>query len=238
MATTKDPNGISYNRIHHNYFTAKDIAYGRAIGYSGNSHHNEIDHNYIEKIKTQNQLNGHDNYFHNNVIDDVKDTELKKGQQGNGISIEDYALSTYNNRITYNTIENTQGAGIAFIALGKHTTEQIFSNTISHNYFFNCGSEYIMKNGKRYKNRFRAIYLPHYSDVKGQYFYDNVIVSDFNQTIYYRKEYLTIKEFNSKNRINKNGDKIKGNSSIFNPNTHGAGDKSEIKREAGVDAPF
>jgi len=239
MATTKDPKGIAYNRIHHNYFTAKDLAYGRAITYSGNTHHNEIHHNYIENIKTQNQLNGHDNYFHHNIIDNVKNTELKKGQQGNGISIEDYALSTYNNRIIHNSISNTQGAGIAFIALGKqHTKEHISSNTIGHNYFLNCGSQYIIRNGKKHKNRFRAIYLPHYSDVKGQYFYDNAIVSDFNQTVYYRKEYLSIKEFNKKNQINKNGDKIKGNSSIFNPNTHGAGDKNEIRKNTGSTAPF
>jgi len=232
-ATTKDPKGIAYNKIHHNYFTAKDIAYGRAIGYSGNTHHNEIDHNYIEKIKTQNQLNGHDNYFHHNVIDGVKDTLLKKGQQGNGISIEDYALSTYNNKITYNTISNTEGAGIAFIALGKHTKELIYSNTIAHNYFVNCGSQYLIKNGKKYKNRFRSIYLSPYHDVKGQYFYDNAIISDFNQTIYYRKEYLTTEEFNKKNQINQNGDKIRGNISIFNPHTHGAGDKNKMRRNAG-----
>ena len=233
LATTKDIKGIYYNRIHHNYFTAKDIAYGRAITYSGNSHHNEIDHNYIEKIQTQNQLNGHDNYFHHNIIDEVKDTILKEGQQGNGISIEDYALSTYNNKITYNTISNTEGAGIAFIALGEHTKENIYSNTIAHNYFVNCGSEYIMRNGKREKNRFRAIYLPHYSDIKEQSFYDNAIISDFNQTVYYRKEFLTTEEFNKKNQINKNGDKIKGNSSIFNPLIHGARDKIKVRNKAG-----
>ncbi len=233
MATTTDIDGIAYNKIDHNYFTAKDLAYGRAIAYSGNTHHNEIAYNYIEKLHTQNQLNGHDNYFHHNIIDDVKDTLLKDGQQGNGISIEDYALSTYNNKITYNTISNTQGAGIAFIALGEHTKEHISSNTIAHNYFLNCGSQYLMRDGKMHKNRFRAIYIPHYSDVKAQYFYDNAIVSDFNQTIYYRKEYLTVKEFNKKNQTNKYGDKIKANSSIFNPNTHGAGDKTKIRSYSG-----
>jgi len=234
LATTKNTKGIAHNRIHHNYFTAKDIAYGRAIAYSGNSHHNEIDHNYIEKIKTQNQLNGHDNYFHHNVIDEVKDTLLKQGQQGNGIAIEDYALSTYNNKITNNTISNTEGAGIAFIALGKHTKELIYSNTIAHNYLVNCGSEYIMRNGKRYKNRFRAIYIPHYSDIKGQYFYENAIISDFNKSIYYRKEFLTTKEFNKKSQTNESGDKIKENSSIGNLLIHGAGDKNKIRKEAGM----
>ena len=233
LATTKNTKGIAHNRIHHNYFTAKDIAYGRAIAYSGNTHHNEIDHNYIEKIKTQNQLNGHDNHFHHNVIDDVKDTLLKEGQQGNGIAIEDYALSTYNNKITYNTISNTEGAGIAFIALGNHTKEFISSNTIAHNYFVNCGSESSMRKGKRYKNRFRAIYLPHYSDIKEQYFYDNAIISDFNQTVYYRKAFLTTKEFNKKSQTNQTGDKIKENSSTFNPLIHGAGDKSKIRKDAG-----
>ena len=69
-----------------------------------------------------------------------------------------------------------------------------------------------MRNGKMHKNRFRAIYIPHYRDVKGQYFYDNAIISDFNQTVYYRKEYLTTEEFNKKNQTNQKGDKIKGNS--------------------------
>ncbi len=230
-ATTKDKKGeeIAYNKIVHNYFTAKDISYGRAIAYSGNTHHNEISNNYIEKIPTQNQLNGHSNYFHHNVIDQVTDTPLKEGQQGHAITIEDYALSSYNNRIVHNTISNIEGAGIAFIALGEKTKERIFANTIAHNYFWNCGNP---------KSKFRSIYIPHYSDVKAQYFYDNAILSDFNKTIYYRKEFLSVEAFNKKNNLNKNNDQIHANQSIFNPDEHGAGEIKQIRYNTGSNAPL
>ncbi len=230
-ATTKKDKDheISHNRIDHNYFTADEIIYGRAIAYSGNTHHNEVAYNYIEKIHTQNQLSGHHNYFHHNVIDQVYDTPLREGQQGNGITIEDYALSNYDNKILYNTIMNTEGAGIAFIALGKNTQEEIFNNTIAHNYLLNCGTP---------KSKFRSLYLPHYRDIKKQYIYENAIRADYNRTIHYRKEYLSVDAFNKRNNLNKNHDQIYGNQSIFNPNKHGAGELKKIRYNAGSNAPF
>jgi hypothetical protein len=217
-ATTTNSTGIAYNKIHHNYFSAKGLAYGRAIGYSGNTHHNELYNNYIENIRTHNQLCGHHNHFHHNTINNVKDTKLKNSQQGNGISLEVYAGNTYENIIEYNTISNTEGSGIVFTASGN-ANKDISKNTIRNNLFVNCGQT---------TGKFRSLFVPHYIDIREQYIFDNTFVytkmSSFKKTIYYRKEYLTPNELNLKNT--NRGDKISGNtisSSPTNNSNVGAG---------------
>ena len=196
-ASTKAPNEIAHNRVSFNYFSTKDISYGRAFGYSGNVHHNRITYNYIKDTSTQNQLNGHDNYFAYNLIDTVSDTPLKRGQQGNGISLEDYLGDTYNNEIVHNIIQNTEGAAVAFIALGDKSKYSIMNNKINNNIFINCGKK---------SRRYRTLYLPSYKDVKEQYIQNNLFINNQTEPIAYHKQALTVEEFNSRT-----DSKIRGN---------------------------
>lgn len=206
QALTMESTGteISNNKIHHNFFTAPDIVYGGAITYSGNAHHNEIYNNYIYDMPKDSQLGGNYNHFHHNIIDKIRDTPVKSGNQGDAITLEDYSLDTYNNTIEYNTITNTEGAAIHIIASGNKN-DNISKNTFRKNLIKNCGQE----TGKS-----RSLFIEHYVDIREQYFYDNAIVWDKTNThnkIYYRQEYLTVDEFNAKNLNNIKNDKMIGN---------------------------
>jgi len=195
-ASSQEPSEIAYNQISFNYFSAKGLSYGRGIDYSGNVHHNTITYNYIKDTSTQNQLNGYNNYFAYNIIDGVLDTPLKRGEQGNGISLEDYQGDNHHNQIVHNIIKDTQGSAIAFIALGEKSLYRVIDNNISSNIFINCGK------GSRY----RTLYIPAYSDIKEQYIQNNTFIKSQTRAISYRDQTLTIKEFN-----NKTDNKIRGN---------------------------
>jgi len=126
------------NLIHHNFITSPDIAYGGRIATDGKwCYQNEIFNNTIKNISVRNQLNGHNNHFHHNIIDTVRHSPLKSFPTGQGIQLGAYASPVYDNIYENNLIMNTEGAGIGFS--GFNTVGDVYKNVFRNNLIFNCG---------------------------------------------------------------------------------------------------
>ena len=193
------PTEVTRLNIHHNFITAKDLGYGRAFGYSGGAHHNEIHHNYIKDIKVQNQCDGTYNHFHHNWIDGVSDTTLKRGQEGHAIVLAPWYENDHHNIFEYNTIKNVDGAGI-FLEGSNNASDDTSRNVFRNNLFQNCGR----------KEEGFAIIIDRYQDVRGNDFFHNAILSSNSEKIIkYRGKRMTLEEFERMNGAN--GDQISGN---------------------------
>ena len=132
------------NRIHHNFLTSPDIAYGGRIGWGGEwCYQNEIFCNIIQNISVRNQPNGRDNHFHHNIIDGVRHSPLVSFPAGQGINLQastslDSADSpVYGNIYENNLIMNTDGAGIVISGFNIHG--DVYENVFRNNLVFNCG---------------------------------------------------------------------------------------------------
>lgn len=161
---------MAYNNIHHNYFTAKDLEYGRFFAISQRAHNNEIHHNYVEHMKLQSQLSGTDNNLHHNVIVNTTDTSMKSGQEGHAINIAAYTnYPATGNIVEYNTFDNAEGAAVAFIATGQEA-DDVSGNIVRNNYMHNCGT---------ITDQFRSLYVQNqYPDIRVNTFVGNSIVHD------------------------------------------------------------
>jgi len=204
-------------RIHHNFFTASDISYGRAIGFSGtNVHDIEVYRNYFFDLITPSQLNGRDNHIHHNWFEKIKDTRLKDGEQGQAITLSPYNGNVNNNLIEYNTFSNGEGPCVELIAYDREE-DDISGNTLQENLFINCGTSpwYPAGLGK-------GIYIQSYSGMRANNFFNNIFSSSLTQnTIFHRDAEVTPVGFNDRNTMA--GDAIHGNGSLAELADQGAG---------------
>jgi hypothetical protein len=205
-------------KIHHNYFTSRDLVYGRAMAISGDGvTENEIYNNYFHNLNIRSQIMGKNNHIHHNWFDGAKDTPMKRGEQGQAIALEAYNGNPTGNLFEYNTIANTEGPGIELVASGK-SSDDISGNTFKKNLFINCGTNpyYSWGVGK-------GIAIQQYVDIRANNFYDNAFTSTLtSDTVYHRQAQVSPEEFNSRNGIG--GDDISGNTSTVTD--QGAGDMS------------
>lgn len=194
---------IENNKIYNNIFTAPDIIYGRGMGYSGNGiQNNEIHHNLFYKLQTQNQLNGKNNHFHHNWFDNMNDTPLKNGEQGQAITLAAYNGNPTGNIFEYNTITNTEGPGIELIASGN-SSKDISGNIFRKNLFENCGTTPYYS-----YNKGVGIAIQRYDDIGSNTFTDNAF-KGIESYINHRHNTVTTSVFNERNGIE--GDIIHGN---------------------------
>jgi len=214
--TNAGDNPITDNKIYNNYFTADNLEYGRAIGYSGNGvQNNEIYRNYLTKLHTKSQLGGVNNHFHHNWIKDIFDTPYKNGAEGQGITISCYSNTTSvtGNIIEFNTFEDIDDAGIELRGYNLEERD-VSNNTINKNLFINCG-----RNAKYSSDSGKGIVVKHYQDIRDNNFYDNAFISS-GKAITHRNVEVTTDEFNSRDGVS--GDNISANTT--EQSDQGAGD--------------
>ena len=105
--TADNGEALTNNEVFNNTLTAPDIAYGGRIGLDGkNAANNYFHNNIITDIKSPIQFNGHDNRFQNNQVTDIKQSPLKPAETGNAIIVQAYTSPVYNITITNNTFKN------------------------------------------------------------------------------------------------------------------------------------
>lgn len=210
-------NSHTNNKIHHNLFTAPDIAYGRGLAYSGDgANNNEIYNNYFHDLSLRNQLNGKNNHIHHNVFEDIVDTLLKPGEQGQAIGLENYNGNPTGNVFEYNTFKGIDGPAIELVASGN-AGKDISGNTFKKNLFEDCG-----RNAYRDWAKNKGIAIEHYVDVRANNYIDNAFV--VGNGIYHRQAQVSPSEFNARNGID--GDNISGNTVTITD--QGAGELSDI----------
>jgi parallel beta-helix repeat protein len=135
---SRSENAVSNNEIFNNTLTSPDIAYGGRFDMAGNSYKNEIHHNLIKNISVRNQVKGHDNYFHHNMIDGVKNSHLKDENLGQCFSMAPNAGDVYNNLVEFNTFKNCDGAGIQLNFYNNQNNYQIYDNVFKNNLIENA----------------------------------------------------------------------------------------------------
>lgn len=218
---------ISGIKMHHNFITAPDLHYSRAIALSGDNATNiEFYNNYIYKTSIRSQINGINNYVHHNWVDNVIDTPYKAKEQGQAFAYENYNGNPTGNLFEYNTISNTEGPGIEFIASGS-SSKDISGNTVQKNLFINCGTNAYYTSGTG-----KGIYVQGYVDIRANNFYDNAASSTLTyDTIYHRDTAVTPEEFNSRSGLG--GDDIYGNTSASSDQGAGPLDLTTIGVNAG-----
>jgi len=224
---------LAHYLIHHNLFTTPNLSYGRGVTFSGtNVHDIEVHHNYFYDLITPNQLNGRQNHIHHNWFEEIKDTRLKDGEQGQAITISPYNGHVNNNLFEYNTFTNGEGPCVELIAYGREE-DDISANTLQKNLFVNCGSSpwYPAGIGK-------GIYVQPYTGMGSNNFFDNIFSSQLTEeTVYHRDITVTPEDFNGRNNVS--GDAIHGNATFDNLNDQGAGllEVSTIGADAIIDEP-
>jgi len=213
--------------IHHNTLTAPDLTYGGRFEIDGNVHDVEFYYNLVVDTAVVTQINGHNNYFHHNYFDGVRDTPLKAGNQAFGVEFYPYATHhIYNNRVEYNTFLNLDGSAVAFTGTGA-ASDNIENQIIKNNIIYNCGLEPRYANGSL---RNVGIIIEPFSEIKGQIFQNNAI-SHPTETgvIGYKGARLTVDGFNAQN--GNNGNIISGNVNLYPPEsstTYGAGPRENV----------
>jgi len=164
--------------IKNNFITAPDIAYGGRIDIDGNSHNIEIFNNFIKNISARNQINGHKNHFHDNIIDTVRNSPIKTAPFGQGIMLQSYYSPVYDNEINNNLIMNTEAEG--FLINHLLINGDIYHNKIHDNIFYKCNKSNI------------AINIQKPSDLYNFKEYNNVI---YNNMIFAKMPSNTFKEY-------------------------------------------
>ena len=185
-------NDMNNNNIHHNFITVEGISYGRFFGVSGNANNNEIHHNYIKKTRTQSQLGGHHNNIHHNIWDEMHDEDFKYGQYANAVSFEANGhLNSENNRFAYNTIQNVEGAGVAFVSYN----DKCINNIVENNLIIDSGEI----NGLK-----KSIFITDSEHIYNNTIINNAIInSNTNNTVFFRGlDNLTVSQFNTYNGNN------------------------------------
>ena len=181
------------NKIYNNELTAPDLPYGGRLAMDGNMHHTEVYNNYIHNVSNPSQVNGHDNHFHNNIIDGVINTPLHVQRfAGKGFAIQSYNGPVYNNIYENNTIMNTENTG--FSISGDFGKGQVYNNVIRNNIFYNCG---ILKDreGQGIMMRINPSENVHNNTIDNNLFYSPIT----KKTVLYRQfsPMLTIQETTS-----------------------------------------
>lgn len=215
--TSFGTNSHTNNKIHHNLFTAPDIAYGRGLAYSGNgANNNEIYYNHFKDLSLRNQMNGQNNHIHHNVFENIVDTLLKPGEQGQAIGLENYNGNPNNNTFEYNTFKDVDGPAIELVASGNGGRD-ISGNVFHKNLFDNCG-----RSPYRSYNKGMGIFVEPYVDVRANTYTNNAFIN--GGKVNHRSAYVTPTEFNAKTGVS--GDIISGN--VATITDQGAGDLSGI----------
>ena len=131
---------VTYNKIHDNYITAPDLAYGGRIALDGRyCANNEVYNNIIYNIAVRNQFNGHNNHFHHNIVYKVRSSPLKSYPVGQGIGFQAYSASVYNNIIENNLFIDTESEAVSFSANNKNP-KTLHNIIVRNNIIYNCGN--------------------------------------------------------------------------------------------------
>ncbi len=203
VALNKLNPGVYNNKIYNNIITAKNVPYGRGIGVEGiesKTHHNEFFYNIIKNTTVRSQFNGDHNSFHHNIIDTVKNSDIKPYGTAQGIEIQGYGKCVcHDNSIENNVIVNCDEAGIRL----REDRNEKFNNKVINNIIYNCGLN--SKDG--YKDI--ALVIDNGKSIKTNIYKNNCIFnpnSKSKKIVFYRGKFLDIKTFNKqkKDLIDKN----------------------------------
>jgi hypothetical protein len=217
--TTKD--SVHNIKIFNNYVTAPDLTYWWRMAIDWNSYNVETYNNYFINIPSPNQLNWHDNYFHHNVIDNIKNSQLKTRKIWNWIWLQSYAWPVYNNIYEYNTILNTENSCIQISwNLSKW---DMYNNRINNNILYNCNiaiqinklaNSWKEYNNKIYDNIIYSTKLPKNNP-------NNLKIDTDNIEKWINNLYNNIENINNLNTLIENNNSeynIVDNNIYYNPN--------------------
>ncbi len=192
FADATEPGSKIYNvNIHHNTITAPDLAYGGRVTFDGNIENCELSYNLIFDTAVRSQLNGHNNHYHHNIFDTIKNSVLKSYKTGQGFLISNYSdLDSTNNIYENNLIINSGSYGI----LDGATKNNTYRNNIIYVGHYKGMS--IEGSGSNNYN----------TTVQNNLFYS----ANAETKIRYRdKSFISISSFNNQNGYK--GDAISGN---------------------------
>ncbi len=195
---------VKNNFITLNKISGKNLPYMHGIIIDNqNCINNKAVLNLIENTSAPNQINGIGNSFENNIVLNVKNSQIKKDQgYGSGIAVQIQAYGRKNlsvaNSIKNNYFINCEETGLSIIDNGYDGEKR--KNLIEKNIFINTQTNPL----KKEKGVF--IRVDKNNHIKDNYFTKNRFYSDKNEKIliYYKDDYLTVKEFNKLKNADKN----------------------------------
>lgn len=202
---TENPYASNYNKIFDNYFTARDIVYGRAFevfaegGQLGYASYNHFFRNRINNCPTRTQIGGDNNYVYFNIFDSTLIQPGRDYSIADAFRVEGSGFSPVNkkNYIFNNTIFHADGYGI-WITNNEHF--------VANNLIVNAHQYFLLNN----------VYSPQYNGwlmLNVNYGSKNVIKNNLlfsSQTnsssniFYYWGEGKTLTQFNALNGTNNN----------------------------------
>lgn len=137
--------GVYANVFHDNTFTGSNISYARPFatdGAEGKCHHNEFRGNVMKDHTVRCQVNGNDNWVHNNIFDGMNTSPAKYfGTEGSGqgilLSVYGVNLVCHDNRIENNLFVRTSEAAVALWSHGF--PNKVRGNLVRNNIIFDAG---------------------------------------------------------------------------------------------------
>jgi hypothetical protein len=141
--STRD--GVYENTFRGNTFTGSNISYARPFatdGAEGKCHHNEFCDNVVKDHTVRSQINGNDNWVHNNIFDGMTTSPAKYfGSDGSGqgilLSVYGLHLVSHHNRIEHNLFRRTSEAAVALWSHGF--PNKVRNHLIRNNIFIDAG---------------------------------------------------------------------------------------------------
>ena len=135
---------VSHNKIYRNLITTEKSPYCRGYdikGMDGGCQYNEFYFNIIRNTTVRSQIGGDHNLVYYNIIDTVRNSEMKDYRTAQGILItRGYVNSDYvahHNKIYNNIIYNCDESGIRIRSIEDNWS--IHDNEIKNNILMNCG---------------------------------------------------------------------------------------------------
>ncbi|MFZ1728644.1 MAG: right-handed parallel beta-helix repeat-containing protein [Bacteroidota bacterium] len=137
--------GVYANVFHDNTFTGSNISYARPFatdGAEGKCHHNEFRNNVMKDHTVRSQINGNDNWVHNNIFDGMTTSPAKyfsTDGSGQGVVLSVYGLHLvcHDNRIENNLFLRTSEAAVALWSHGF--PHKVRNNLVRNNLIFDAG---------------------------------------------------------------------------------------------------
>ena len=181
--SSKPDQPVTNVKFHHNELTTPNLIYGGRLLYQGYSEDGEYYNNYIHDIGCQNQMTGSRNHFHHNIIDGVKNSDLKD-DSGAGIMIQNNNDQTRDNIYENNIIANTGQEGIMIYSInfdrnnGDEHGNLFEGNIIRNNIIYNCGNSTNQEPSSRI-----GVGIQFHEDKDGQKIYNNIVENNliFNE---------------------------------------------------------
>jgi hypothetical protein len=141
--STRD--GIYRNTFHDNTLNGSNLSYARPFatdGAEGKCHHNEFRNNVVRDHTVRSQMNGNDNWIHNNIFDGMTTSPAKYfGSEGSahaiGLSVYGLHLVSHDNRIENNLFMRTEEEALTFWSYGF--PNKVRGHRVRNNIFFDAG---------------------------------------------------------------------------------------------------